>query len=129
MSNFRNAYTNRPISQGRTYKKPSKTLPNDGLSLRTILTNHSQGLSSAIQKNPEFNPEDSPFAGLDVKKMDLIDLQNLSKHIANLNANANNEIRTKRAQWDERKAMEARVKLEQDAIKHHQATKGALEQP
>lgn len=110
--------------KGRIFTQKSQTIPEDGLSVRQILTSHTKGNSPAVQKTPEYHPEDSPFAGLEVQKMDLQDLQALSKHIANLRTNAENEIRKKSREQMQQKEFEKKVQLEKDAIEHYKKTAG-----
>ena len=115
-------------NKGRAFHQPSQTIPEDGLSIRQILSSHTSGASPAIMKQPEFSPEDSPFGSMDVNKMDLIDLQNLTKHIVNLRTNAENEIKKRKTEHAKQQELNAKVALEKAAVEHYKSVKGDAKQ-
>jgi len=119
---------NHTSSKGRTFTSPSLTIPEDGLSIREILKSHTSGASPAIMKTPEYSSEDSPFAGMDVNKMDLIDLQNLTKHIVNLRTNAENEIKKRKVQHTNDQQEKQKIALEKAAVEHYKSVKGDAKQ-
>lgn len=106
-------------AKGKECKAPSQTIPDDGLSIKEILTKHTAGLSPAIQKRPEYAPEDSPFSGIDIQKMDLVDLQNLGKHINNLRTTSLNEINKRKAEHNQKKEFQKTVEIERKAIEDY----------
>ena len=64
-------------SKGQTFTEPSLTIPDQTMSIRTIMERYARGLPFEDRKTPLFDTEDLS-TGVDLRKLDLVDIQEMS---------------------------------------------------
>lgn len=84
---------------GKKFTQPSQTIPDQTMSVKTILERYASGLPLQGLKEPIFEQEDTPSSGINPKTLDLVDWQRLQienkEQIENLQANAKKEAEEK----------------------------------
>lgn len=65
-------------SQGKTFTQPSLTIPDQTMSIRTIMERYARGLPFEDRKTPLFDTDDLS-TGVDLRKLDLVDIQEMSQ--------------------------------------------------
>lgn len=61
--------------RGKQFTKPSLTIPDQTLTPRELLDRHARGMNLQGYTVPKYGDENQQ--GLDIRKMDLVDIQNL----------------------------------------------------
>lgn len=62
---------------GKTFKLPSKTVPDQSMTVRQVLDNYAKGKPiTGVDKQPVYHGDDS-MLGIDTSKLDLAELQEL----------------------------------------------------
>ncbi len=79
MIKFRRQFDNAPNLPGVTFELASETIPDQSLSLRELLINHTRGIAPPVRAN-YFYDENNPHP--DLETMDLVDVQELSMSLA-----------------------------------------------
>jgi len=65
--------------KGEFNEMPSITIPDQTMSIRTILERYAKGLPIQGEKTNPFYDTDEISEGLDLRKLDLVDMQELAK--------------------------------------------------
>lgn len=65
-------------SPGKVFTQPSLTVPDQTMSIRTIMERYARGLPTENLKTPLYDV-DELSQGVDLRKMDLVDIQEMSK--------------------------------------------------
>lgn len=103
---------------GRNFELPSLTVPDQSMSVNELLKRHASGIHTAGNQNPFFD-EDSQ--GLDIRKLDLVDLQQLTEltkaRVTELKEKAANELKEaknakQKASAEARKQMAEEIQAE-----------------
>jgi len=63
-------------AKGQTFTQPSLTVPDQTMSIRTIMERYARGLPIDGQKTPIYDTENLS-TGLDPRKLDLVDIQEM----------------------------------------------------
>ncbi|AXH75116.1 MAG: hypothetical protein [Microviridae sp.] len=64
---------------GQIFTQPSQTVPDQTMSIRTILEKYARG-ENFNQRTPIFSEDDGENMGLDIRRMDLSEIAELKKH-------------------------------------------------
>lgn len=91
--------SNRP-QQPKKVKGESKTVPDQSLTVRELLTRYAHGQELQGQKTPFYEDEDAPHMGIDLRMLDLTEIQELMESYEE-------KFKTSRAAYKQRKAEEA----------------------
>lgn len=81
---FQTAYNRENFRNKKDYEtitRPSMTIPNEALSVPDIIRRYAQGLPPVGARTPIYEGEDSPFAGIDINRMDLVERHNLLEEV------------------------------------------------
>lgn len=105
----------KPTKVLRTDMGKSLTIPDETLTMRQLLENHTRGIASAVAKTPIYEEEDSNPHGINPRVLDLVDIQGLQmdnkENIKKLDAKANAEAK------EAKEAAAAAKKAQEDAWK------------
>ena len=63
--------------KGKTFTQPSLTIPDQTMTIRTIMERYARGLPFEDRKTPLFDV-DELSTGVDLRKLDLVDIQEMS---------------------------------------------------
>lgn len=63
----------------KIFTQKSKTVPDQTMSIKTILERHTRGLDIPEGKAPIYEEEDMPSNGINPKTLDLVDLENIAR--------------------------------------------------
>lgn len=85
---------------GKKFTQPSQTIPDQSLSVRTILERYASGLPINGSKSPIFEQTDEPTKGINPRTLDLVDIQQMQidnkEEIERLKQQAQDEIQAKK---------------------------------
>lgn len=99
---------------GEVNTQPSLTIPDQTMSIRTILDRYAQGLPIQGEKASPFYDTDEISEGIDLRKMDLVDMQEL--------ASRNKEIIGQyKKGLEARKSAEKKAKFEEEVARRVKA--------
>lgn len=94
-------YYDRPASKGSVNDKPSKTVPNQAMSIDEIIKRTQKGLPVTGVKIPLYNETDDGILP-DLRRLDISELHELKKRMAQ----AEKEIRKQLAEDEEKRQLE-----------------------
>lgn len=94
-------YYDRPITKGSVNDKPSKTVPNQAMSIDEIIKRTQKGLPVTGVKIPLYNETDDGILP-DLRRLDISELHELKKRMAQ----AEKEIRKQLAEDEEKRQLE-----------------------
>lgn len=111
--------------KGKSFKKPSLTVPKMDIKVSDLLKAYQQGMinSSNDPSDAEWN-DDNPFAiGIDPKRLDLTELaiykEQMENHIDNLSQQMHDKVKEGKTKLEEIKKAEAeKLKLAEGQEKH-----------
>jgi hypothetical protein len=72
-----NPYTAREIETGQTFTQPSETIPDQTMSMRTILEKYAKGLPLGGSKDGIYSDDPENDSGIDPRTLDLVDIQRM----------------------------------------------------
>lgn len=78
---FKTPYTENQKSIGEINTRPSQTIPDQAMSVREMLDRHTRGLPMEGVKVPIYDGENDIFNGVDPRKLDLTELQDLRDQV------------------------------------------------
>lgn len=96
---------------GKIFTQPSLTVPDQTMSIRTIMERYARGLPIDGQKTPQYDV-DNLSTGRDPRKMDLVDIQVMTAEIKQTLKNEKNRI----AKADAKQKEDDLEKIIQDRI-------------
>ena len=64
---------------GQFNTQPSQTLPDQTMSIKTIMERYAKGLPIANALDPIYEDEENPSTGINPRTLDLVDLQDLKR--------------------------------------------------
>lgn len=113
----------------RVFSMQSQTLPDESMSIRHIMTRYaSTGVGPAIGKDPIFDEEELS-SGIDVKSLDLVDLQELAMKARDLRSSAEREIAKKKKDAYELAQRQYREKVREEVREEVRRKKEAADNP
>lgn len=92
-----------------------KTIPDQTMSMREILDRYAKGISIGGAKEPIFDEDGNESSGINVKKLDLVDLQELQMENNRKIKSITNEIKNRK---ELRKAVEEAEKVAKQSVKN-----------
>ncbi len=90
----------RPAYKGQIFHEKTQTIPDQTMSMRTLLEKHSRGEAIGGAKNPIYQDEEDHSDGINLKTLDLVEIQEMTL----LNADVVNNFLTQKAANDKSKS-------------------------
>lgn len=71
-----------PFNDDEKFTLPSRTVPDDAMSIPEILTRYAKGYPIGGGRNAIWNGEEDPLDGVNPATLDLVDIQNMGEDLA-----------------------------------------------
>lgn len=97
--------------EGQTFNLPSMTIPDQTMSMRTIVERYAKGMTSDIQKVPIYD-DDGSSSGIDPRRLDLVDQEEMQRKNAQTITDLEKQVKKERKQRDQEEADRRQKQLE-----------------